>query len=272
MYRKGPFTAILVLIVAAFACNSSPDLPDHTVPDAVRNQGECSDPRFKEAELEAFQAMLEARAAATDAFERRITEIEQEYKQLLLKNRSDYNKTLNGCKDAKCSQDAKTDYDKYIESAQVSQEAQIDIAEDAEQTAIEAAQDAYNEAVEQARQEYCVLKYLANGTQEEATYQGLICDLEQPFIVMVSSPYYAFAMQFTPSGSQAGTFSYAGGWFDVGPVNGNGTYTLQGVGTENIKLIGTAAHTTSTEIGDVHGPPQYNFDLIRIDTDECSQP
>lgn len=155
---------IVVLFLTTIACNSLfPNLPQNNVPDAgnevVRKDGECTDPRFKEAELEAFQTLLQERDAATNAFEQQLTEIEKNYKERLLKLRTDYNNTLNACKDAACSTGAKADYDKYIAREQVDHEAKIEIAEDAEQTAIEQAQDKYNEAVDEARKKFCPQAY-----------------------------------------------------------------------------------------------------------------
>jgi hypothetical protein len=167
------FMLIVVLFLTTLACNSLfPNLPQNTVPDAeievVRKDGECKDPRFKEAELAAFRTLLQERAAATTAFDKAISTIEEKYKAAQQKKRSDYDKALNACKDATCSLNAKTDYDTYVEREQISQEAEIQIAEDAEQTAIEQAQEKYNKAVDQARRQFCTQAYKISSTHRWA--------------------------------------------------------------------------------------------------------
>lgn len=160
--------SVLILVIAILACTPGTNLPDNTDAGVSRRTGECTDPRFKEAELAAFQTLLQERDAATKAFEQQLTEIEKNYKERLLKQRTDYNNALNVCKDAACSAGAKADYDKYIAREQVDHEAKIEIAEDAEQTAIEQAQDRYNEAVDRARREFCTQAYKISSTHRWA--------------------------------------------------------------------------------------------------------
>jgi hypothetical protein len=261
---------LAVLVLGAAACSMRPNNPDPSLP---RRSGECTDPRFKEAELEAFQTMLQERDAATKAFDNEIGRIEQVYKEALLKKRSDYNKALNQCKDATCTANAKADYDRYIEREQISHEAQIQIAEDNEQLAIEQAQDKYNQAVNEAREKYCPKSYRASGSEAEATYEGVICSLAESFQVTVTSPYYQFTIDFTPSNTLIGLFTYGGTWYDVGAITGDGAYsvTYDSNGINATQLVLNTAHTTHTIIGPVQGDPGFRFNLFPLETNECSQ-
>jgi hypothetical protein len=155
---------IVVLFATALACNTLlPDLPQNTVPDVeievVRKDGECTDPRFKKAELEAYNAMFQARAAAAETLEKEISRIEDAYKQKLLTLNDQYQSALNQCKDSSCTQAAEKKYKTDIQAQQIYHDDGIYVAQGNEQTAIQQAQDKYNEAVDQARREFCTQAY-----------------------------------------------------------------------------------------------------------------
>jgi hypothetical protein len=114
--------------------------------------------------------------------------------------------------------------------------------------------------------------YQASGQQEEMVYSGVICSLEQPFKVEDTSPYYAFTIQFTPSGPQAGSFSLSGTWIDVGPMDGGGSYGVNFVDTVANQLILQATWTTHTPEMDVSGGGTMNITLTPLGTGECGQP
>lgn len=114
--------------------------------------------------------------------------------------------------------------------------------------------------------------YQTSGQQEEMTYSGVICSLEQPFKVEVTSAYYAFTIQFTPSNPQAGSFTISGTWTDVGPMDGSGSYTLKSVDNVANQLNANASWTTHTPVRDVSGSGTMNITLTPLGTNGCSQP
>ncbi len=109
----------------------------------------------------------------------------------------------------------------------------------------------------------------ATGQQEEMTYSGVICDLEQPFTVNITSAYYEFTIQFAPAGPEAGSFTYSGTWFDVGPMDGGGPYTVNAIDTVPAQLIANATGCTHTPVGDTCKSYQMHIDLTPLDTNEC---
>lgn len=262
---------IAALILAVLACSmppSPPDRPDASVP---RRTNECTDERFKEAELEAYRALLQAYENAANVLDQEISRIEAIYRRDTNKNNDDYQRALKGCTDSACSLAAKAEYDKWTEKAGNYRDDALYIAQGDEQRAKEAAQEAYNEAVNEAKEKYCPKSYRASGQEAEATYEGLICSLAEPFQISVTSPYYEFTIQFTPSNALIGLFSYGGTWYDVGPLDGDGAYSVTYDGGNATGLILNVAHTTYTEVGNVHGSPEYHFNLSPLETDECSQ-
>jgi hypothetical protein len=93
--------------------------------------------------------------------------------------------------------------------------------------------------LDQSKIEKCppTTSYQASGQQEEMTYSGVICSLLQPFKVEVTSPVYAFTIQFTPSSPEAGSFTISGTWTDVGAMDGSGSYTVNFVDNIANQLI-----------------------------------
>jgi hypothetical protein len=116
------------------------------------------------------------------------------------------------------------------------------------------------------------MSYQASGQQKEMTYSGVICSLEQPFSVLVTSPVYAFTIEFTPSGLQAGSFTISGTWTDVGPMTGSGSYTVNTVDNVPNQLIANATWSTSTPVQDVSGSGTMIITLTPLDPNECLQP
>ena len=114
--------------------------------------------------------------------------------------------------------------------------------------------------------------YQASGQQQEMTYSGVICSLEQPFEVKITSAYYTFTIQFTPSSPQAGSFTISGTWFDVGPMDGNGSYTVNFVNSVANQLNANASWTTHTPVRDVTGSGIMNITLTPLGTNGCGQP
>ena len=116
------------------------------------------------------------------------------------------------------------------------------------------------------------MSYQASGQQQEMTYSSVICSLLQPFNVEVTSPYYAFTIQFTPSSPQAGSFTLGSTWIVVSPMDGGGSYTVNFSDTVANQLILQATWTTHTSVTDVSGGGTMNITLTPLGTNECGQP
>ena len=118
--------------------------------------GECSDQRFKDAELSAYRALVEERAAAAEVYKNEVSGIEEDYKRRKLKNNDNYQKQLSLCgNNTNCTLKAKADYDKWIKRAQSVHDGEIYAALGEEKNAVGAAQAKYNAKVNEARQLYC---------------------------------------------------------------------------------------------------------------------
>jgi hypothetical protein len=259
---------IAVLVLGGAACSTRPNNPDPSVP---RRTNECTDPRFKAAELEAYRALLQAYEDAAKVLEQEIDRIQAIYRRDINKYNDDYQSALKGCKDSACSLAAKAEYDKWTVKAGDWRDDSLYIAQGKEQQAKEAAQQAYHDAVNEAKEKFCPKSYRASGSQAEATYEGIICSLAEPFVVNVTSPYYEFTIQLTPSNTLIGLFTYSGTWYEVGGMEGDGAYSVTYNDNTATGLILNVAHTTHTIVGDVSGGPVYNFNLTPLETDECSQ-
>jgi hypothetical protein len=128
--------------------------------------------------------------------------------------------------------------------------------------------------LDQSKIEKCppTTSYQASGQQQEMTYSGVICSLLQPFSVESTSGVYTFTNQFTPASPEAGSFTISGTWFDVGPMDGGGSYTVNFVDNVANQLIANASWTTHTGAGDVSGTGTMIITLTPLTTNECSQP
>jgi hypothetical protein len=118
----------------------------------------------------------------------------------------------------------------------------------------------------------CARSYTASGQQEEMSYSGSICNLAQPFTVDVASPVYTFTIQASPSSWHAGSFVLKGTWRDVGPMDGGGSYTVEGTETAATRLNFDTSSCTHTAVKDVCGSYMMHVDLTPAATAACSQP
>ena len=266
---------ILLVFLTILACNTFfPDFPQNPKQDASSNvprrSGECTDQRFKDAELAAFQNMVQEMKAATEAFDQKITKIEAEYKDRLYTQRSNYNKTLNACKDAACSEGAKQDYDRYVALTQVDEEAQRQIAEDEEQTAIEEAQDKYNKAVNEARQEFCPRSYTAFDQYDDVKISGVVCSLAIPFTLELTAPGMGYPIEYTPDSATSGAWTYE--WGDSGfGWKASGTYTVSGLQSDSPRLVMSGTDTAwGTPEGTVTSKIEETIKLTELTTNECN--
>ena len=274
MILKKQVIPIVIVFLTILACNTLfPDLPQNTAPDAgsnvPRRSGECTDQRFKDAELAAYQTMLQERAAATEAFDKKITEIENAYNTKKLDIRATYDKALNACTDAGCSEAAKKKYDSDIEVEQIDQGEKRIIAEDVEQTAIEQAQDNYNAAVDDARQKYCTPSYTATGQVYEAKFSGVICSLALPFTLDVNAPYVSYKLEFTPASLTAGTYTFE--WQkEVTSTTGKGTYTVTGLDTDKTIITASGDATGVISLGSDTEGGAVIINLVPLETSVCN--
>jgi hypothetical protein len=275
MFRIRQVISILLLFFAVLACSTLfPDLPKNTqldVPEVARKDGECSDPRFKEAELAAYKALVQAQTDAANVLKDDIYKIEATYGRDKSKLNDDYQSDLNKCSDTDCTLKAKKTYDDWIEKAQQYHDDAIYIAQGKEQAAIEAAQAIYYAQVEKARQKYCSRAYKASGGIGEAQLSGVICGLEQPFTINVSTSFVDYSIEFTPSSSTGGTYTFQ--WAkDVITASGSGNYTVEGAETDSPRLSLRGDSTGTIPVGSVTEGGAVVIELVPLDTGECQQP
>jgi hypothetical protein len=115
----------------------------------------CADPRYKAAELAAYQSLLKARAEAARALENAITDIEKRHKAKLARLNLQYQQGLNDCGDAACTRSEADKNKHWVDMALVSHDTELYEAQEKEADANEQAKKDYDKAVEDARQHYC---------------------------------------------------------------------------------------------------------------------
>lgn len=100
---------------------------------------------------------------------------------------------------------------------------------------------------------------------------GIVCDFGSPFALQLTSGWGSFPLSFTPSSPETGTSSYT--WScENASGNSNGTYTVEGIGTQEIAIsIQDHACLTSTG-GTACADTDWYFTLAPLDTNECSPP
>jgi hypothetical protein len=117
--------------------------------------------------------------------------------------------------------------------------------------------------------------YKATGFLGNAlTTSRVICDLGQPFTILVLNPDIntTFSWDFTPSNPEAGSVSVeAPSWMQgVTPWYKPGTYTVKGVGTDTV----TISVTGMVACADSACAPMEQtlvFQLVPLDTNECNK-
>jgi len=103
--------------------------------------------------------------------------------------------------------------------------------------------------LDQSKIEKCPkMSYQASGQVGNGTWSGVVCSLDQPFTIMALPPDLEMHFEFIPTSSQAGSVS-----FDVTKFGthcaGSGTYTVQGSGTEKLRIVGQLAGRYTTNAG-----------------------
>lgn len=116
--------------------------------------------------------------------------------------------------------------------------------------------------------------YKAGGHEGQNDYSGVICDLEQPFTVNATSPYYELPIQLVPSSAEAGSFSYSYTFSGGGTATGQGLYTVNGDEAGAHQLILNVDDSIGTFQGsEAHaGAFQMHIDLVPLTTQECGNP
>lgn len=148
----------------------------------------CNNPKFKAAELAAYQALLHARTDAARVLEAEITSIEQAKKDQLAKENLKYLADLKTCgSDPQCPGDKKIAYDDGVFIIQAFAKGELSKAQKKESAAKETAQKNYDEEVKKAIKLFCP-RYKAIGETASVIYSGEICSLEKPFTITGTIP------------------------------------------------------------------------------------
>ena len=61
----------------------------------------------------------------------------------------------------------------------------------------------------------------------------------------------------------------SGNWPGVGPISGDGTYTVQGLGTKSPTLAIQANGTTFTKVVNASGSAELDLQLTPLQTGDC---
>ncbi len=230
----------------------------------------CNNPKFKAAELAAYQALLRARAEAARILEAEITNIEQAKKDQLAKENLKYLADLKTCgNNPQCPGNKKIAYDDGVFIIQAFANGELSKAQKKESAAKETAQTNYDEEVKKAIKLYC-RTYKATGQTADVVYSGVICGLEKPFTIIGTYPSMIIPFKFVPSSDTAGTASYSSTQGII-TVGGSGTYTIERSDTDSPKIVWRVAMTmsgpgiTRTD----SGVADININLVPLNTAEC---
>ena len=240
------------------------------VTDTDKKIGGCNNPKFKAAELAAYQDLLKARAEAAKVLEAEITNIEQAKKDQLAKENLKYQNDLKTCgNDPLCPGKKKLDYDDGVLIIQLFAKSELVKAQKKEIAAKEAAQKKYDEEVKKAIKLYCP-RYKAIGETANVVYSGEICSLEKPFTITGTIPGagIVYPFKFVPNSDTAGTFSFYTKW-KIAVLEGSGTYTIKGTGTGNPRILIEANSSGTIPTGTTSGGGPAEINLVRIDNAEC---
>ena len=110
--------------------------------------------------------------------------------------------------------------------------------------------------------------YRASGQAGDVTYSGLVCDLNQPFTVIGKHPLSDFVFNFVPAGPAAGTMSFVWSW-KVITGKGNGSYTVEGVDTDNPRIQLQVSSSASFPFGAASGGGDTTIHLTPLTTGDC---
>lgn len=265
-------TRIIILLLLSISVFHSSYAQQETddEPAPLRKTG-CSNPKFIAAEQKAYQELFNERARIDKWRVDTITRIEGVKKEELDRASSRYSATLNACKDAECSSEAKVKYDDDVLIALAFRDKCLKIVRRRVAEKYKEAQDVYDQAVSDAIKLYCHA-FEATGKVADGVYSGAICDLEKKFTVICSIAALGieYDIKFVPStgNARAGTFSFYTKWKMV-ILEGNGSYTIEGGDTDKPKILMNLNSKVIIPKGPVSGGGPTQIDLVPLRTNEC---
>jgi hypothetical protein len=220
----------------------------------------CPNPKYKEVELAAYQALVKARADAAKTLSSEIDGIEKTKKEEHLKSNSQYLDSLKKCGgNAECQLHHKDLYDDAVKIIDGFAKKQLVIAQEKEKAANEEAQKDYEEAIKRAKELYHALCLEASGQDGPTVYTGTVCDTKIAFEITgtIAAGPIIYPFKFSPKSDSTGTFSF---YTTFGPavLQGNGTYTIKGINTQTPRIemltssSGTLMGRTSSGSGPAH--------------------
>jgi hypothetical protein len=139
-----------------------------------------------------------------------------------------------------------------------------------EQTQVTVAESFMREA--RAAVVSCSSGYRATGGQGDSTYSGLICSLESPFEVIVTSGPGGATFFFTPSSGSAGTMTESGSYPGGIIWTGSGTYTVEGLETPTPRIVAPFTHVTTAPGISFSEEATALIDLTPAEDGACAPP
>jgi hypothetical protein len=112
--------------------------------------------------------------------------------------------------------------------------------------------------------------YRVTGHDGSTSYSGVICSLDQPFAVMAGNTLVAYPLDFVPSSGTAGDVKWDTTW-GVLRLNGEGTYTIEGLDTEKPRIIVQPKSTLTGPPRSATGSGTAHIELLPlpIDSNDC---
>jgi hypothetical protein len=112
--------------------------------------------------------------------------------------------------------------------------------------------------------------YRATGHDRSTSYSGVICSLDQPFAVMADNTLVSYPLDFVPSSGTAGDVKWDTTW-GVLRLNGEGTYTIEGLDTEKPRIIVQPKSTLTGPPRSATGSGTAHIELLPlpIDSNDC---
>ncbi len=123
-------------------------------------------------------------------------------------------------------------------------------------------------AAKLAKDKKCKKSYRATGQMMRLVFSGVICSLEQPFTVNGKS-MLDFTFNFTPSSESSGSVSIGAGGYGI-TGNGSGTYTVEGLETDQPKITVTGSYIGRHPVGSAIGTGPLTIDLVPLEGEECA--
>jgi hypothetical protein len=154
------FTAILILYLSLITSHGESNgliylQTFSTYVDRSGDECECTDPRFKAAERDAYQELVQERSVATKELTDELSQLEAEFKVALEIRNRNLQKALNECKDIKCTEGTREENLKFLKDNEAGRQGSLEKAQDKEARLFEEAQDKFDKLVKEAREQFC---------------------------------------------------------------------------------------------------------------------